>query len=687
MKKYAADRIRNVAFVGHGGCGKTSLADAMLFVSGAVDRQGRVDEGSSVLDFDQEEIKRKISVSTGLAPLEYKEHKINILDTPGFFDFVGEVKSALRVADAAVIVVCAVSGLEVGVEKAWEYTEAQNLPRAFFINKMDRENANFGKVLAALQAQFGRKVLPVQVPIGSADKFTGVADCIRRTAYQGKSGTGPVPAELAELVEGYRNSLVEAAAEADDDLTAKYLEGEELTEEEIQRGLSLSMAAGTFIPVYCGSAMKLGGVEPFLSALISSFPSPAARGPVKGDAPSGGEIACNPTPDEPLSALVWKTTADPFVGKLTLFRVYSGTIKSDSTVHNANKAKAERTGQLFTLRGKSQEPAPEIPAGDFGAVAKLTETGTGDTLCDRERPVVLPGIDFPKPALTMAVEPKAKGDEEKISSGLAKLMDEDPTFVTYRDTTTKEILASGLGELHLEVITSKLKAKFGVDVNLKTPKVPYKETIRGTAKAEGKHKKQSGGRGQYGDVWLRLEPFADGEFEFLDEIFGGAVPRQYIPAVEKGVRETMDEGVLAGFPVTGVRCALYDGKYHPVDSSELAFKIAASLGFKDAFMQARPILLEPVVNMEILVPETYTGDIIGDITKKRGRVLGMEPSERGRQVIKAQAPLAEVFRYAIDLRSMTQGRGSFSMAVDHYEEVPGNLAEGIIAAHKKNAEA
>ena len=684
MKKYAIERIRNVVLAGHGGSGKTSLAEAMLFATKGTARLGRVEDGTTVMDYDPEEIKRKISLSAALAPIEYGEHKINLLDTPGFFDFTGEVKGAMRVADAAVIVICAVSGLEVGVEKSWAYADEGGLPRAIFINKMDRENANFAKVLGELRAKFGNRIVPLQVPIGSAENFRGVVDVVRLKALTGgKEKTEPVPSELAATVEEYRGWLVETAAEAEDELTAKYLEGEELSEEEIVRGLRLAMAAGKIVPVLCGSAAKSIGIDPFLGAIVELFPSPADRGAVIGSLPSGEEARRNPSEDEPLAALVWKTTADPFVGKLTLFRVYTGVLRSDSTVFNANKGKAERIGQLFLVKGKTQEPVAEIGAGDLGAVAKLAETTTGDTLCDREKPIVLPGIVFPKPVLTLAVEPKTKGDEEKIGGGLARLMEEDPTFITTRDATTKEILVSGLGELHLEVITSKLQKKFGVEVNLKTPKVPYKETIRGTAKAEGKHKKQTGGRGQYGHVWLELEPLPGGEFEFVDKIFGGAVPKQYIPAVEKGVRETMEEGPLAGYPVVDVRCTLYDGSYHSVDSSEMAFKIAASLGFKKAFMEAKPVLLEPIVNMEIYVPEQYMGDIIGDITKKRGRVLGMEPAGNGLQLVRAQAPLAEVFRYAVDLRSMTQGRGSFSMAFDHYEEVPANLAEAIIAQHKK----
>lgn len=682
MKNYSSNQLRNLALVGHGGCGKTMLADAMLFTAKATDRLGKVDEGTSVLNYDPEETKRKISINTAVAPCEYNSCKINILDTPGFFDFIGEVKSGVKVADTGVIVACAVSGVEVGTEKGWRFLEENDVARVFYINKMDRENANFRKVLAALQDKFGPRVAPVYLPIGEAENFQGIVDLIRGKAYiDGKEGE--IPAELEEEAKEYYHQLVEAAAEADDDLLGKYLEGEELTPAEIMTGFKKGVADRRIFPVFCGSALQNKAIDRFLLDITEFLPSPLETEAItvrKGQ--SDEEIELSLGADGATAALVFKTMADPFVGKLTLFRVYSGVLKSDSHIWNATRNQDERVGQLFIIKGKNQEPVSEITAGDIGAVAKLQYTETGDTLCLKENQVIIPPIDFPQPKLSMAVVPKSKGDEEKIGSGLARLTEEDPSIKVEKDATTHELVLSGLGDLHLEVTTSKLQKKFGVEVELKTPKVPYKETIKGTVKVEGKHKKQSGGRGQYGHVWLEFEPLPAGSgFEFVDKIFGGAVPKQYIPAVEKGLRETMEEGILAGYPVVDIRATLYDGSYHSVDSSEMAFKIAASMALKKGFMDAKPILLEPVMLIEVTVPEEYMGDIMGDLNKKRGRILGMEPQD-GTQIIRAHVPLAEVFQYSIDLRSMTQGRGEFSLAFDHYEEVPANIAEEVIAAAK-----
>lgn len=682
MKNYSTDKLRNLVLVGHGGCGKTMLAEAMLYTAKATDRFGKVDEGNTVMDHDPEEIKRKISINTSVAPCEYKEHKINLLDTPGFFDFVGEVKSGIRVADTGVVVLCAVGGVEVGTEKVWGYLDERNLPRVIFINKMDRENANFRKVLSALRDKFGHRVIPAQIPIGEAEKFEGIVDIISGKAYKGGKEED-IPGELAGEVQEYYQMLVEAVAETDDELLSKYLEGEELTRQEVFAGFKNGIANGGFYPVFCGSALKNIGIDKFLDKVVESLPSPLDGAGVEAENQKNKEkVKISADKQGPTAALIFKTMADPFVGKLTLFRVYSGVVKSDSHIWNANRNQEERIGQIFVIKGKNQEPVTEIGAGDIGAVAKLQISATGDTLTQKDQPLLISPIEFPNPKLTLAVLPKAKGDEEKIGTGLARLTEEDPTIKVEKDTTTHELLLSGLGDLHLEVITSKLQKKFGVEVELKTPKVPYKETIRGTVKVEGKHKKQSGGRGQYGHVWLELEPLpSGGGFEFVDKIFGGAVPKQYIPAVEKGVRETMEEGVLAGYPVVDIKVTLYDGSYHSVDSSEMAFKIASSMAFKKGFMDARPILLEPIMNVEVSVPEEYMGDIIGDLNKKRGRILGMEPKE-GLQIIKAQVPLAEMFQYSIDLRSITQGRGDFQMEFDHYEEVPANLAETIIAEAK-----
>ncbi len=683
FERYKVEQLRNLILVGHGGCGKTMLAEAMLFSTKAVDRFGKVDDGTSIMDYDPEEVKRKISIGASVAPVEYKDVKVNILDTPGFFDFVGEVKGAMRAADAACIVVCAVSGVEVGTEKAWDYIEEQKLPRVIVVNKMDRENANFDGAVAALRQKFGTSIIPVQIPIGAAEKFQGIVDVLKNKAFVfegGKMVEKPIPADLESKVEEYRSMLVESVAETDDNLLTKYLEGQELTQEELVSGARQGTINGQLVPVLAVSSLKLIGITNFLDVITEFLPSPVDRGPVKA---AQGDEQRKPSDSEPFSALVFKTMADPFVGKLTLFRVFSGVIKSDSQVFNSSKGKNERIGQLFIIKGKNQEPTTELGAGDIGGVAKLQETYTGDTLSEKDKPIVLPPIEFPKPKLSLAVEPKAKGDEENISAGLSRLMEEDPTFQVTKDTVTNEIVASGMGDLHIEVITSKLHKKFGVEVNLKAPKIAYKETIKGSTKVEGKHKKQSGGRGQYGHVWLELNPLPGGEFEFVDKIFGGSVPQNYRPAVEKGVRETMEKGVLAGYPVVDIQVTLYDGSYHPVDSSEMAFKIAASMAFKKGFMEAKPILLEPILSVEVRTPEEFMGDVIGDLNKKRGKILGMEPEGRY-QIVKALVPQAEMTKYAIDLRSMTQGRADFTVNFDHYEEVPAQQAEAIIAEAKKH---
>lgn len=687
--KYGADRIRNIGIISHGGAGKTSLAEAMLFDAGTVDRLGRADEGTTTMDYDPEEIKRQVSITASIAPCHWNGHKINLVDTPGYFDFVGEVKAALRVVEGALVVVDAVAGVEVGTELVWRHADDHRLPRLVFVNKMDRENSSFYRVLEGLREAFGPGVVPLQIPVGAEAGFRGVVDLVKMKAYLYESPgkefrEGEVPADLAEKARELREPLVEAAAENDDELLMKYLEGEALTVEELMEGVRKGTRAGKIIPVLCGSALKNVGIQPLLQAIIDCIPAPAGVEAVSGKNPkTGQEETRRPSDGEPFAALVFKTMADPYVGKLTVFRVYSGTLRSDSHIYNASKGRTERIGQLFLLRGKHQDAVPEVSAGDLAAVAKLQETTTGDTLCDEGRPIVFPPIEFPSPVFSVAVLPKAKGDEEKISSGLARLMEEDPTMKVERNTTTLQTLISGMGELHLEIITDRLKRKFGVDVTLDTPKVPYKETIRGSVKVEGKHKKQTGGRGQYGHVWLELEPLEPGkEFEFVDKIFGGSVPQQYRPAVEKGVREAMQEGVLAGYPVTDVRVTLYDGSYHTVDSSEMAFKIAASMAFKKGALEASPVLLEPIMNVEVTVPDHFMGDVIGDLNKKRGKILGMDP--RGRtQVIRALVPLAEMARYAIDLRSITQGRGTYAMTFSHYEEVPGHVAQEIIARARR----
>lgn len=692
MKQYPIEKLRNVSLIGHGGAGKTSLIEALLYTSKAIDRLGNVLEGNTTSDYDPEEIKRSVSISASLAPVEWKDHKVNFIDTPGYFDFVGEVQGALRVSDAAIIAACAVSGVEVGTEKVWTYCDEREIPRAFFINKMDRENANFERTLESLRQTFGISVAPVMLPIGSEASFSGVVDLVSMKSFS-FSDNGrtmveqDIPADLHAQVEEYRTALIEVVAETDDDLLMKYLEGEQLTDEEIVNGVRSSIMGGQLVPVFCGSAVKNMGSQQLLDTIVSSFPSPALSKPATGTNPkTGEEVTRAASADAPFSALVFKTMADPYVGKLSLFRVCSGVFKSDSQGYNVNKDASERVGQLFFVRGKNQEAVGQIGVGDIGAVAKLNVTTTGDTLADKDQPIQYAAIKFPEPVMSLAAEAKAKGDEDKIGTGLARLSEEDPTLIVHRDTETKQLVLSGMGDLHLDVVTSKLSSKFGADVELSTPKVPYRETIRGSTRVEGKHRKQSGGKGQFGHVWLEMRPSAVGEgFIFEDKIFGGSVPRQYIPAVEKGLLEVMEEGVLANCPVVDVTVALVDGSYHTVDSSEMAFKIAASMAFKKGFMDCRPVLLEPFMSVSVTVPDQFMGDIIGDLNKKRGRVLGMDPQGRF-QVVRAMAPLSEMFRYATDLRSMTQGRASFTMTPAAYEEMPAHIAEAVIAAANEKDE-
>lgn len=688
MKNYTTEMIRNVALISHGGAGKTSLAEAMIYTAGAINRLGKVDAGTTTTDFDSEETKRNITINTSLAPVEWNGVKINLLDTPGYFDFIGDVASALRVADAAVVVLSATAGVEVGTENVWEFAEENKLPRLVFVNRMDKENANFGKVFAQLQEFFGLNVVPVQLPIGAEAAFKGVVDLVKMKAYSfsddGKKMTeAEIPAELAAEAAEYREKLMEAVAESDDDLLMKYLEGEPLTDDEVNAGLRTGTLNGKIIPVMCGAATANIGTQPLLEMIVTAFPSPADIAEVTGeDAESGEKVTVKIDPQGALSALVFKTFADPFVGKISYFKVYTGTLKGDNQLHNANKNKDERLGQVFTMLGKNQINVDQVAAGDIAAVAKLQVTETGDTLCDKQLCTVFPPIAFPEPVTTFAVEPKKQGEEDKVAAGFSRFLEEDPTFRMERNAETKQTLISGMGELHLEIITSKLASKFGVEVDLTLPRIPYKETIRGTAKVEGKHKKQSGGRGQFGHVWIEFEALQDGEeFEFVDKIFGGSVPRQYIPAVEKGLRESLESGVVAGYPVVGIKASLYDGSYHSVDSSEMAFKIAAHQAFKKGLEQAKPVLLEPVMYVEVTVPDQFMGDIMGDMNSRRGRILGMEQSN-GNQVIKTHVPMSEMLKYAIDLRSMTQGRGTFAMKEDHYDEVPAHLSEQIIADAK-----
>ena len=694
----APSAVRNVALVGHGGSGKTSLAEAILFTSGAISRLGSVDQGTATTDYDPEEIRRKVSIQATLATCRWREHRVNLVDTPGYFDFVGEVVAALRVADAALVVVAAPQGVEVGCEQVWELADrpfpgGAALPRAVFVNKMDRENASFSRTFDQLRSLYGQKVVAVAIPMGEADQYRGYVDLLEMKACPVRSPFGEeapqeIPAPWQDAAARWRDQLVEAVAATDDELTARFLEEQPITGQELKEALRRAVAQGALVPVTCGSALRGSGVRLLLDLMVDALPSPLDRPVPRGEDTRSGQAVERPAdPQGPLTVYVFKTMADPYVGRLSLFRVYSGTLRSDSVVYNASRRREERIGQLFVPRGKEQLPVDELGPGELGAVTKLQETGTGDTLTSRDAPVRLAAAEFPHPVLTMAVVPKGKGDEDKISSGLARIAEEDPTVKVEKNAETKQILLSGMGELHLEVITSRLRQKFGVEVELVAPKVPYRETIRSTQRAEGKYKKQTGGRGQYGHVFLEISPLEPGKgFEFTEKIFGGAVPKQYIPAVEKGVRETCAEGVLAGFPVVDVHVTLYDGSYHPVDSSELAFKVASSMAFKKAFMEANPVLLEPILLVEVLVPEAYMGDVIAELNKKRGRILGMEARD-GLRLVRAHAPMAEMFRFAVDLRSITGGRGRFTTRFDHYEEVPPHIAEAIIAEARAQREA
>jgi elongation factor G len=687
MKSYKVEELRNVSLIAHSGAGKTSLTEAMLFNAGAINRLGKVEEGNTVSDYDPEEIRRKTSVNTSVTPWEWQGCKVNLLDTPGYADFVGEVKGALRVSDAAVVLICAASGIEVGTELTWQYADELKLPRLAFINKMDRENASFQRTLEQMKAKFNPTFVTMQLPIGSQATFTGVIDLLSMRAFlsDGKK-EAEIPAELREEAQAMRQQLVEAAAEADDELIVKYLDGGELTPDEIQNGLAKAIASGKVVPVFCGSATQNIGARLLQDAIVRYLPSPADSEAKAKLVKDNSEQVLKPSAVGPLAVLIFKTMADPYVGKLTYFRVYSGALQSDSRALNANKGEEERIGQLFFLSGKEQTPTKEVAAGDIGAVAKLQTTGTGDTLCDKDHPLMLPGITFPHPVAFAAVSPKTKVDLDKMGSALARLVEEDPTLVVNRDADTGETVISGMGDSHIDIAVRRLQQKFGVEVVTAPPMVPYKETITKTVSVQGRHKKQTGGRGQFGDIWVRFEPLERGAgYEFADEVFGGHVPRNFIPAVEKGMREALDKGVLAGYPATDFRSALYDGSSHQVDSSEIAFKLAAHLAFKKGMEEGGPILLEPIMKVTIVVPEGFMGDVLGDLNTKRARVLGME-QQRGNSIVHAEVPLAEMQRYAADLRSMTQGRGYFTMEPTRYDQVPTHIAQTIVEQAQKEKE-
>jgi len=683
-------KIRNVGFAGHGGVGKTSLVEAILFACGAVNRLGKVEDGTTTTDFDPDEIKRKISLNTAVAYCDWKGHRLNLVDTPGYGDFVADARGGLRVVGGAVIVVDGVAGVQVQTEKVWKFANEYGLPRVVVINRLDRERADFFRTLESLQKRLKGRLCPLQVPVGSEAGFTGVVDLVAMKAYTttgGKTTETEIPGELMDTAKSYREKLVEAVAESDDDLLAKYLEEGSLAEAEMVAALRKAVAAGTLVPVLVASATRAIGVQPLLDLIIHEFPSPADQGEVDGIDPKSKSAATRaPDPKAPLAALVFKTVTDPHVGKLSLFRVYSGTLKADSQVFNSTRETRERVGHIGWLQGKTQKPVESLGPGEIGVVAKLKDTLTGDTLCDEARPVVLPAIVFPEPSISFSIQPKSRGDEDKISTALHRMEEEDPTLHHHFDPETKQLLVSGIGQLHVEVTVERMKRKYNVDVTVLPPRIPYKETVKGRAEVQGKYKKQTGGRGQYGDVWLKVEPLQrGGGFEFVDDIFGGAVPRNYIPSVEKGVRECMKRGILAGYPIVDLKVSLYDGSYHDVDSSDMAFQIAASMGLQKGFMEAKPILLEPIMNVEVTAPAENAGDVIGDLNGRRGRIVGMEPEGEVVQV-RAQAPMAEMLTYESTLRSMTGGRGGYSMEFSHYEELPAQLAEKVIAAAKAEKE-
>jgi len=685
---YEAKNIRNVGFVGHSGSGKTSLISAILFDSGAVNRFGRVEDGNTPTDYDEEEIERKITISAKLAFCEWNKTKINMLDTPGFGAFVQEARGALRVADAAIVVVDAVSGVMVQTEKTWAYAEEFGLPRLVVINRMDRDTASFERSLESIHQMLGRMCVPIQIPIGQERSFKGVVDLVQMKAFisagdgTAKFSEADIPADLAAAAQEFREKLVESVAESDEQLMEKFFDTGTLSNEELVAGLKKQIGEGKLYPVLFTSATGNIGAPQLLNAIVSYLPDAAARASVKGKDVQGNEVSRKIADNEHFSAFVFKTFSDPFTGRISLFRVYSGVLTPEVQPYNVNKSAAERFGQIAAMQGKTLVQVPKLHAGDIGAVAKLKETTTGDTLADKAHQIIYPAVKWIEPVISFAIEPKSRGDEDKISQAIHKLMDEDLGLGYTREPQTKEFLLSGQGQMHVELAVARLRKRYGVDVLLKPPKVPYRETIKGKSDVQGKHKKQSGGHGQYGDCKIRMEPLPRGsDFEFVNEIFGGAIPKNFIPAVEKGILEARQKGVLAGYPTVDFRVVLYDGSYHEVDSSEMAFKIAGSLAFKKGVKEAKPVLLEPVMNVEVVAPEEFAGDLMGDLNSRRGRVQGMDV--RGRStVIKAQAPLAEMLSYASDLTSKTGARGSYTMEFSHYDEVPAHLAEKIIAASK-----
>ena len=680
--------IRNVVFLGHSGVGKTTVGESMLFLSKATDRLGQIADGNTVLDYDPEEIKRHVSVQTAVAPVSWQGKKINIIDTPGYFDFVADQLEGVRAADSAIIVMAGDS-VTVGAEKAWDIVNKNKLPRMFFVNRLNEENANFEKLYQNMREVFGTSCVTLQLPVFENRTMVGMVDTVKLVGYKiGKDGTfieDSIPASVKDEAESIHNDLKEAVAESDEELMMKYFEGEEFTDEEMVNGLKKAIVECTCAPVLVGAANENTGVKKLLDFIVEYLPDPTELPPVVGTDKDGNPVEIKIDVAGAPLAFVFKTIVDPFVGRLSIFKVYSGTIRADSQIYNVNEEADERFTQVFTLRGKKQQQATEIIAGDIGAVSKLTSTQTNDTLGTRANRIELPLIEFPEAQIVQAITPKTRGDEDKLNSSLARLAEEDPTFHFGQSAETGEATVSGMGEMHIDIIMSKLKTRYGVSVDISDPKIAYRETIRSKVSAEGLHKKQSGGAGQYGKVVIEFEPGEQDELEFCENVFGGAVPKQFFPSVEKGLQESVKKGVLAGYPVVRLKATLVDGKYHPVDSKEVAFVSAAKLAFQDGVKRAKPVLLEPVVTVNVYVPDRYMGDVMGDMNKRRGRILGMNPIGGGIQEIVAEAPMAEMIRYAIDLRAMTQARGSFHTEFARYEDVPEMIATKIIEEAKKNA--
>jgi len=691
MKEFATDKVRNIGLVGHGGCGKSTLNEAMLFCAKATTRMGVIDDGTTVSDYTEDEINRKISIGLALAHLEWKGHKINLIDTPGYADFWAEIYAGLSAVDFALIVVNGVSGSEVGTSTAWRIASVGNLPRGFFVNRMDKEHADFDKTVGQIQSEFGNRAVPMTMAIGGGPVYKGVIDILSLKAYSfDKSGAATetaMPGDLKSRAETYREQIIEAAAEADDALLEKFFDAGELTPEETRKGLARGIADGRIYPIFAGAATENSGISLLLDFAVDYFPAPDYIGEKIGFKPGTDQIIRRKISEsESISLSVFKTISEPHVGELSFFKVYSGKVAPGADVHNVNSNSGERIGQIFLLNGKERKECNSIAAGDIGAVVKLKSTHTGHTLCEKKSQIQYEPAKIPGPIIRMAIKAKAKGDEDKIGSGLARLREEDPSIKVEVDPEIKQTIISGQGELHLEVIIERLKRKYGVDVELDKPRIPYRETIRSKVEVQGKYKKQTGGRGQYGDCWLRLEPMHRGSgFEFVDAIVGGVIPGKFVPSVEKGVAEAMENGALSGSRIVDIRATVFDGSYHTVDSSDMAFKVAGSMAFKDGFMKANPYLLEPIYNIEVLVPDEYMGDVMGDISSRRGKILGMD-QDGNNQKIKAQAPLAELYKYSTALRSLTQGKGTHTVEFSHYEEIPRDAAEKVIAEAKKAKE-